>query len=51
MLDKTKHSINRQVQAKEAAAQEENGIANMNVSAGPTADEVRKLIVDAIKDM
>ena len=41
--------INRKVQTKEAAAQEEKGTANVNVAAGPTADEVRTLIADAIK--
>ena len=49
MVEKIRSGINRQVQAKEAAAKEENGTANVNVAAGPTADEVRTLIADAIK--
>ena len=46
-----KRGINRQVQAKEAAAQEEKGTANVNVAASLTAYDVRNLIANAIKDM
>ena len=46
-----KRGINRQVQAKEAAVQEGKGTANVNVAAGPTSDEVRTLIADAIEEM
>ena len=48
MVEKIRSGINRQVQAKKAAAQEEKGTKNVNVAAGPTKDEVRTLIADAI---
>ena len=39
------------MQAKEAAAQEEKGTTKVNIAAGPTADEFRTLIADAIEEM
>ena len=51
MVEKTRRGINMQVQAKEAATQEEKGTENVNVAAGPTADEVRTIIADAIEDV
>ena len=45
-----RRGINKQVQAKEAAEQEEKGTAKVNVAAGPTEDEVRTLIADAIEE-
>ena len=50
ILEKMRRVINSQVQENEAAAQEEKGTENVNVAAGPTAHEVRTLIVDAIKE-
>ena len=46
-----RRGINRQVKAKEAAEKEEKSTANVNVADGPTEDEVRTLIADAIKEM
>ena len=51
MVEKMRRGINSQVQAKEAAEKEENGTANVNVAAGPTEDEVRTLIADAVKEL
>ena len=51
MVEKMRRGINRQVQANEAAAQEEHGTENVNVAAGPTTDEVRTLIADPIEEM
>ena len=39
------------MQAKEAAAREEKGTTKVNIAAGPTADEFRTLISDAIEEM
>ena len=51
MAEKMRLGINMQVQAKDAESQEEKGTSNLNVAAGPTADEVRTLISDSIKEM
>ena len=42
--------INRQVQSKVAAAQDEKGTENVNVASGPNAYEVKTLISNTIKE-
>ena len=50
MVENMRRIINRQVQSKVAAAQDEKGTENVNVASGPNAYEVRTLISNTIEE-